>query len=50
MSPSFVHLHLHSEFSLTDSTLRLAPLVQRCVEDYLAGRRFPLEVFSSEYA
>src|SRR4249919_3079222 len=32
MSPSFVHLHLHSEFSLTDSTLRLAPLVQRCAE------------------
>ena len=32
MPPSFVHLHLHSEFSLTDSTLRLAALVQRCAE------------------
>ena len=32
MSPTFVHLHLHSEFSLTDSTLRIAPLVQRCAE------------------
>jgi len=32
MSPTFVHLHLHSEYSLTDSTLRIAPLVQRCAE------------------
>ena len=32
MPPSFVHLHLHSEYSLTDSTLRIAPLVQRCGE------------------
>jgi len=24
--------------------------VQRCVDDYLAGRSFPLEIFSSEYA
>ena len=23
MSPSFVHLHLHSEFSLTDSSIRV---------------------------
>jgi 8-oxo-dGTP pyrophosphatase MutT (NUDIX family) len=27
-----------------------SPLVQRCVDDYLAGRQFPLEVFSSDYA
>jgi 8-oxo-dGTP pyrophosphatase MutT (NUDIX family) len=27
-----------------------SPLVQRCVDDYIAGRQFPLEVFSSEYA
>ena len=27
-----------------------SPLVQRCVDDYLAGRSFPLEIFSSEYA
>ena len=27
-----------------------SPLVQRCVDDYIAGRGFPLEVFSSEYA
>jgi len=27
-----------------------SPLVQRCVEDYLAGRMFPLEIFSGDYA
>ncbi len=32
MSPSFVHLHLHSEYSLTDSTLRIPALVKRCAE------------------
>ena len=28
----FVHLHLHSEFSLADSTIRVGELVKRCVE------------------
>jgi DNA polymerase-3 subunit alpha len=32
MSPTFVHLHLHSEYSLTDSTLRIAQLVERCAK------------------
>ena len=27
-----------------------SPLVMRCVDDYLAGMRFPLEVFSREFA
>jgi len=27
-----------------------SPLVQRCVDDYLAGRQFGLDVFSAEYA
>jgi 8-oxo-dGTP pyrophosphatase MutT (NUDIX family) len=27
-----------------------SPLVQKCVDDYLAGRRFPLGVFSPEFA
>ncbi len=28
MPPSFVHLHLHSEYSLIDSTIRVKPLVE----------------------
>jgi 8-oxo-dGTP pyrophosphatase MutT (NUDIX family) len=27
-----------------------SPLVQRCVDDFLAGRRYPLELFSKEFA
>ena len=27
-----------------------SPLVQKCVQDYLAGRRFPLDLFSPEFA
>jgi len=27
-----------------------SPLVQHCVEDYLAGRRYPLELFSQAFA
>ena len=29
--PAFVHLHLHSEYSLVDSTIRIPELVARCV-------------------
>ena len=32
MTPRFVHLHLHSEFSLSDSTIRIKPLAKRCAE------------------
>ncbi|HLT43824.1 MAG TPA: DNA polymerase III subunit alpha, partial [Luteimonas sp.] len=31
MPASFVHLHLHSEYSLVDSTIRIPELVGRCV-------------------
>ncbi len=27
-----------------------SPLVQKCVDDYLAGRNFPLEMFSKDFA
>ena len=30
MDPSFVHLHLHTEFSLIDSTVRIPALMQHC--------------------
>ncbi|GAP66527.1 DNA-directed DNA polymerase III PolC [Mizugakiibacter sediminis] len=31
MSAGFVHLHLHSEYSLVDSTIRIPALVEACV-------------------
>src|SRR4051812_41889796 len=31
------------------SAMHRSPLVQQCVDDYLAGRRFPLEVLSKAY-
>jgi DNA polymerase III subunit alpha len=31
MPARFVHLHLHSEYSLVDSTIRIRELVDRCV-------------------
>ena len=33
MSEPFVHLHLHTEYSLVDSTVRIPALMQRCAED-----------------
>ena len=33
MSASFVHLHLHTEYSLVDSTVRIARLMKRCAAD-----------------
>ena len=27
-----------------------SPLVQKCVDDYLAGQRFPLQLFSAQFA
>ena len=30
--------------------LHRSPLVMQCVDDYLAGRRYPLDVFSKEFA
>ena len=32
MSQRFVHLHLHSEYSLQDSTVRLKPLIEQVRE------------------
>ena len=32
MAPSFVHLHLHSEYSLVDGLVRIKPLVERTAE------------------
>ncbi len=32
-SPPFVHLHVHTEFSLVDSTVRIPALMQQCAAD-----------------
>jgi len=32
MSPSFVHLHLHTEYSLVNGTVRVQPLVRQVAE------------------
>ena len=32
MSPQFVHLHLHTEYSMVDSTVRIPLLMRRCVK------------------
>ncbi len=32
-SPTFVHLHVHTEYSLVDSTVRIPALMQRCADD-----------------
>jgi 8-oxo-dGTP pyrophosphatase MutT (NUDIX family) len=46
-----VRLHwLTREELLARRAEHRSPLVQRCVDDFLAGRRFPLDVFSPDYA
>ena len=32
MPTPFVHLHLHSEFSLVDGTVRIKPLIEKALE------------------
>jgi DNA polymerase-3 subunit alpha len=33
MSQGFVHLHVHTEYSMVDSTVRIGPLMERCAAD-----------------
>jgi DNA polymerase-3 subunit alpha len=33
MSQAFVHLHVHTQYSLVDSTVRIGPLMERCAAD-----------------
>ena len=51
LDPQIAALHwLTREELVARRAEHRSPLVQRCVDDFIAGRRFPLEVFSSEYA
>ena len=35
MNPRFVHLRLHTEYSLVDSTLRIKPLINQAVQNHM---------------
>jgi len=51
LDKAIVRVHwLTAEELAARSAEHRSPLVQRCVDDYRAGRRFPLEVFSAEFA
>jgi len=51
LDKEILELHWLSPRELKDRTRQhRSPLVQQCVDDYLAGRRFPLDLFSGPYA
>ena len=51
LDKEIVALHWLSVAELRErSPMHRSPLVMRCVDDHLAGRRFPLQVLSSDYA
>jgi 8-oxo-dGTP pyrophosphatase MutT (NUDIX family) len=51
LDPEIVATHWLSRDELAARPeMHRSPLVMRCVEDYLAGRRFPLDMFSREFA
>ena len=48
--PQIDAVHWMTPAQLTDRRAdHRSPLVQRCVEDFLAGRHFPIDVFSQEF-
>jgi len=51
LDKEIVALHWLTPAELTDRRAEhRSPLVQKCVEDFLAGRYFPLEVLSPEFS
>ena len=51
LDKEIVRLHwLTAEEIRQKAAQHRSPLVQKCVDDYLAGRRFPLEVISGAFA
>jgi 8-oxo-dGTP pyrophosphatase MutT (NUDIX family) len=51
LDPEIVALHWLTPQELSARrTMHRSPLVERCVADYLAGKRFPLAALSSEFA
>jgi 8-oxo-dGTP pyrophosphatase MutT (NUDIX family) len=35
---------------VANASMHRTPLVMQCIDDYLAGKRYPLEVFSGEFS
>ena len=51
LDKEIVKLHWLTPAQLTERRAEhRSPLVQKCVEDFLAGRRFPLELLSREFS
>jgi ADP-ribose pyrophosphatase YjhB (NUDIX family) len=50
LDKEIIRLHWLTLDALKASAARRSPLVLKCVEDYLAGRNYPLDVFSKEFA
>lgn len=44
-----LHWLTHGELAERSAEHR-SPLVQRCVEDFIAGRRFPLDILSKDFS
>ena len=50
LDPEILALHwLTAQELSARRTMHRSPLVERCVADYLAGKRFPLDVLSREF-
>ena len=51
LDKEIVKLHWFTPAQLTERRAEhRSPLVQKCVEDFLAGRHFPLELLSGEFS
>ena len=50
LDKEIIGLHWLTLEQLKASAARRSPLVLRCVEDYLAGHNYPLDVFSKEFS
>jgi len=50
LDKEIIALHWLTLDQLKASAARRSPLVLKCVEDYLAGRNYPLDLFSKEFS
>jgi 8-oxo-dGTP pyrophosphatase MutT (NUDIX family) len=50
LDKEIIALHWLTLDELKASAARRSPLVLKCVEDYIAGRSYPLDLFSKEFA